>query len=164
MSWVRVRPGTLLRDIVERRCLFFYFIYHTTILSGVRTTFIGIFIHRTRGRKVVIALSIGDLFVAMRWPDWIRPSLTNGWDESETPRSASTVSPKAVLAGFFIEGIAKTIRGGSHPFRYSFGLMPLRREKNLLNEGVSAKWRCSAIWVMLSWEVCKRKEASISSI
>ena len=27
----------------------------------------------------------------------------------------------------------------SHPFRYFFGLMPLRREKNLLNEGVSAK-------------------------
>ena len=53
---------------------------------------------------------------------------------------------------------------GSHPFRYSFGLMPLRREKNLLNEGVSAKWRRSAIWVMLSWEVCNRKEASIRSI
>ena len=28
---------------------------------------------------------------------------------------------------------------GSHPFRYSFGLIPFRREKNLLNEGVSAK-------------------------
>jgi hypothetical protein len=26
-----------------------------------------------------------------------------------------------------------------YPFLYSLGLMPLRREKNLLNEGVSAK-------------------------
>ncbi len=52
----------------------------------------------------------------------------------------------------------------SHPFRYSFGLIPLRREKNLLKDGVSAKWRWSAIWLRLSWEVCNRKEASISSI
>ena len=64
-----------------------------------------------------------------------------------------------------VEQAKKYMAGtGSHPFLYSFGLMPLRREKNLLNEGVSAKWRWSAIWVMLSWEVCNRKEASIRSI
>jgi hypothetical protein len=27
----------------------------------------------------------------------------------------------------------------NYPFRYSFGLIPFRREKNLLKEGVSAK-------------------------
>ena len=41
--------------------------------------------------------------------------------------------------------------------------MPFRREKNLLKDGVSAKWRWSAIWAMLSWEVCNRKDASMSS-
>ena len=49
-------------------------------------------------------------------------------------------------------------------FLYSFGDRPFSLEKNLLKEGVSAKWRWSAIWVMLSTEVCNRKEASISSI
>ncbi len=42
--------------------------------------------------------------------------------------------------------------------------MPFRREKNLLNEGMSAKWRWSAIWVMLIGDVRSRKEASIRSI
>ena len=48
--------------------------------------------------------------------------------------------------------------------RNRLGLMPFMRRKNLLNEGVSAKWRWSAISVMLSWEVCNRKEASINNI
>ena len=42
--------------------------------------------------------------------------------------------------------------------------MPFRREKNLLNEGVSAKCRWSAIWVMLIGDMRSRKEASINSI
>ena len=50
------------------------------------------------------------------------------------------------------------------PILYCLGDIPFSREKNLLNEGVSAKWRRSAIWVMLIDVVRSRKEASIRSI
>ena len=50
------------------------------------------------------------------------------------------------------------------PVLYCLGDMPFSRKKNLLNEGVSAKWRRSAIWVMLNSEVRSRNEASMRSI
>ena len=47
---------------------------------------------------------------------------------------------------------------------YRLGFMPFMRRKNLLKDGVSAKWSRSAIWVMLIGEVRSRKEASITII
>ena len=54
--------------------------------------------------------------------------------------------------------------GQDYCSRKALGDWPFRREKNLLKEGVSAKWRRSAIWEMLSSEVRSRNMASVSSI
>ena len=52
--------------------------------------------------------------------------------------------------------IADGVEGFYFSALYCLGDMPFRREKNLLNEGVSAKLRRSAIWVMLSEVVRSR--------
>ena len=48
--------------------------------------------------------------------------------------------------------------------RYALGEIPFKREKNLLNEGRSAKWSLSAICAMVRLEEESNQVASIDSI
>ena len=53
---------------------------------------------------------------------------------------------------------------GFYDSLYSLGDWPFILEKNLLKEGVSAKWRRSPICAILKFDVRSRKEASTISI
>ena len=93
-------------------------------------------------------------------------SMNASWGNASTP--VGKLQYTAVVLEFSHGGTEADLWGLSRHhqplLRYSRGERPFVRRKNLLSEGVSAKWRRSAICWMLRLDVRSRKDASIMSI